>query len=497
MRPSLICSAVLALVACSAADARFPRGFLFGTAVAGFQVEMGCPSTPRAQCEDPASDWYQFITDPALLADQSLHLNGDAPSSGPGFYQLYAQDLDLAANQLHSNALRLSFEWSRIFPSSTVGIEGFEALSAAANPQAVAYYHSVLRAIRARGMRPLVTLNHYTLPGWIHDAAGCHADLSSCKRRGWVDRETTVNEIAKYAGFAAREFGGEVDLWATLNEPFTGIALAGYILPNDQRTNPPGVTLRFNEAKIAILAMMEAHNRMADAVHANDLIDADGTGRPARVGLVYNVQPPEPRDPGNPRDVQSAKDLGYLMNEVFLNGALRGDVDAALDGHTVHRDDLAHRTDFFGLNYYVRAKAAAASEPLFPNDAPKLTFDPSTLELIGDAAGLTDALQIARGYGLPIFITETGIGDESDTGAAAAWIGETLSRTRAAISQGVPVEGWFFWTLMDNYEWNHGMSYKFGLYAVDKGDPAKTRRPREKAIAAFAAVAQSRLAPSR
>src|SRR5947209_20578296 len=109
MRFPILCAA--ALTACSPADPHFAQSFLFGTAVAGFQVDMGCPTVLRAQCEDAASDWYQWITKPELIGDASAHLNGDPPTAGPGFYELYAQDLDRAKGELHSNALRLSIEW--------------------------------------------------------------------------------------------------------------------------------------------------------------------------------------------------------------------------------------------------------------------------------------------------------------------------------------------------------------------------------------------------
>src|SRR5437870_5696791 len=111
----LMLCACASLAACSSADPHFPQDFLFGTAIAGFQADMGCPTVARAQCEDSASDWYQWITRPELVGDGSLHLNGDPPTAGPGFFELYRQDIDRAAAEVHSNALRLSIEWSRIF----------------------------------------------------------------------------------------------------------------------------------------------------------------------------------------------------------------------------------------------------------------------------------------------------------------------------------------------------------------------------------------------
>jgi hypothetical protein len=139
--------AVASIIACSPPiDHHFPDGFLFGAAIAGFQVEMGCPTIGAATCEDPHSDWYKWITDPALRAEPGNHLEGDPPSSGPGFYELYPADLDRLANELHGNALRTSIEWSRLFPHSTVGINGYDALHAAANPEALRYYHALFAA---------------------------------------------------------------------------------------------------------------------------------------------------------------------------------------------------------------------------------------------------------------------------------------------------------------------------------------------------------------
>src|SRR5262249_35045608 len=154
-----------------------------------------------------------------------------------------------------------------------------DALRAWADPGALTYYHALFAALKARGLTPMVTLNHYTLPVWIHDAYGCHVDLAHCAPRGWLDHDTTVREIAKYAGFVAREFGGEVDLWATENEPFTAVAVAGYFSGFGQRSVPPGVGFDAQSTLAATLALIDAHARMYDAVKANDTADADGDGK--------------------------------------------------------------------------------------------------------------------------------------------------------------------------------------------------------------------------
>jgi beta-glucosidase/6-phospho-beta-glucosidase/beta-galactosidase len=271
--------------------------------------------------------------------------------------------------------------------------------------------------------------------------------------------------------------------------------LAGYLLPSSTRTNPPGVSFRWTEAKRATAAMIEAHSRMVDAVKANDLIAADGSSVPARVGLVYNLQAVTPKDPLKPRDVQAAKDISYLMNQMFLDGAIKGDLDLGFDGKTVHRADLG-RADFLGVNYYVRVVVEGLGSSLFPEQSPFMTFNPFTLDSRwNDPTGLGEVLDFAKQrYGIPVVITETGYQDGDDNGAAAGWIKATVGEVRAAVSRGVDVQGYFYWTLMDNYEWNHGMTVKMGLYEVDPNDPQKKRRPRANAIAAFARAAVAHVA---
>jgi beta-glucosidase/6-phospho-beta-glucosidase/beta-galactosidase len=461
----------------------FPKGFLFGTAIAGFQVDMGCPSK-MASCLDPNSDWYTWVTKPEIIADPNAHVTGEPVTDGPGFYELYPEDLDRAKNELSNQALRLSIEWSRIFPTSTVGIEDMGALKAAASPDGLAYYHAIFSAMRMRGITPLVTLHHYTLPSWIHDAYGCHVDLDKCTARGWLDHDRILHEIAKYAGFVAKEFGDEVDLWATLNEPFTAVVVAGFLLPSETRSNPPGVMLRIPEAKAAGNTMIEAHARMYDAVKANDPT--------SRVGLVYNMEAIAPKDPTDDVDVQSAKNLSYLLNEVFLNATIDGDLDANLDGTTVHRADLEKRMDFVGINYYARLVASGAASP-FPALSPLLTVSIGSLtsQDYDYPQGIYEVISLVKKkWNVPVFITETGADDPMDSGKGPAWLVRTLAWTKRAIDEGAKVEGYFWWTLMDNYEWNHGMTLRFGMYAVDPKDPMKIRRPR-KTVSAYGRIASS------
>jgi beta-glucosidase/6-phospho-beta-glucosidase/beta-galactosidase len=342
--------------------------------------------------------------------------------------------------------------------------------------------------MKAQGLTPFVTLDHYTLPSWLHDAYGCHVDITTCTRRGWLDHDRILHEMAKYAGFVGREFGGEIDRYATLNEPLTAVVLAGFLFQTAQRSNPPGVVLKTGEAKAAYRAMVEAHARVYDAVKAADTVDADGDGVAARVGIVYNLQAVSPDDPTNKQDVTGAGNLAYLENQMFLDGAAKGLFDANLDGAQVQRDDLARRMDFIGVNYYARTIAQGTPSSIFPDVSPLLTFDLLTIKYDYDyPRGIYEVLQFAKRYGVPLVISETGAADDPPD-HMASWIVRTLTWVKRAMRAGVPVEGYFVWTLMDNYEWNHGMSIRLGVYAVDKNDPQKGRVARS-AVGVYGRIA--------
>jgi beta-galactosidase len=175
---------------------------------------------------------------------------------------------------------------------------------------------------------------------------------------------------------------------------------------------------------------------------------------------------------------------------------VKGDLDADMNGQPVHRDDLAGRMDFLGINYYARTSAQGTPSSLFPEVSPLLTFNLLALHYDYDyPKGLYEVLLFAhRRYGLPTFVTETGV-NERQPDQIASWLVRSLTWVRRAISDGADVEGYFTWTLMDNYEWNHGMSFKMGLYAVDKNDPAKQRTARS-GVGVYGRIAAAHAIPA-
>ena len=453
-------------------DTAFPKGFIWGSAIAGFQVDMGCPTLPAAKCDDTQSDWYQWVTDPALIADGITYLSGDLPGAGPGFWETWPAYLDAARDTTHLGGMRMSLEWSRLFPDGAAEkATTVDELKAYAKPEAVAAYHAMFKGAHDRGMTLLVTLNHYTLPLWIHDGKDCHdkgLDPApvGCKNRGWVDKDRMLKAIALYSGYCAAEFGGEVDLWGTLNEPFA-VVLAGYILPSADRTNPPGLVLQLDAALAVMFNMMEGHARMYDAVHANDKVDADGDGKAAQVGIVANLAYIVPADPQKPTHVAAVKHADWVYNQAFLEATINGEVDRDLDGvPEEHRADMKGRMDFIGINYYNRLPVN--DSPIPGADKWKfLDFQPDTKGFAVDPEGIYKEVTWAKQYKLPMYITENGTSEDKATGVGN-FIKPHLTWLHKAIAEGADVRGYFYWSLMDNFEWNHGVnSMKFGLFSFD------------------------------
>lgn len=494
--PLLVAAAALAgPTAASARD--LPRSFQFGVAIAGFQTEMG-----RGQDLDRRTDWWRWTHDAKNIA--SGIVTDDEPERGPGFLRRYAEDARIAARELDLQAFRLGLEWSRIFPRSTAGATTLKQLDRLADQRAVTRYRSVLRAIRREGMRPWVTLNHFTLPSWLHDPieardafAGRDPDapLPALQRGGWLE-ERSVAEFRKYADYAAWRFGDLVDDWITLNEPMV-VAVSGYAnIPGVlQGGFPPGVF-----SWPAVLTVVE---RMADANAAGyDAVKRRDTGptRPARVGVVHNMVAFTPSDPARPADVASTANAEYLFDRLFLDAVIKGVRDRDADGVVDPGEQTSKRgkADVIGLNYYFRGRVSALGSPLTQR-IQKLDFLPRTSYKAGECPttctdfgwevypeGFRQVLKIAGSYGKPVVVTENGISDADDD-QRATYIRDHLRQLVAARrAKEVDVRGYFAWSLTDNFEWAHGYEQRFGFYRYDPVTLKRTARPSARAYARIA-----------
>ena len=479
----LLVAAVLA--AASPADAKLPRNFLWGVATAGFQADMG-----KGAPNDPNSDWWTWVRDPQNI--QSHHVSGDLPENGPAQWTHYKTDIALARNKLNANAYRLSIEWSRIFPTSTENANSMAELDAIADQSALAHYRAVLTAIRRAHMTPFVTLNHFTLPLWLHDPiaarnafAGIGPDDPPPATGGWLDPRAPT-EFGKYAGYVAAKLGDLIDYYAPINEPNV-VAVQGYLNADGVFASwfPPGV---FNYQAVIDALIEQAHANAAayDAVKAQDPT--------ARVGLVQHLIGFEPAKAGSSADRTGADHADYLFNRVFLDMAVKGYYDTNADGQIgadERHPELAHKADFIGINYYRTGlvsgltQSLSKSIPLY-DFIPKIEF--TKKECAGRCSDLgwridPDALRrlilrTGHVYKLPLYVTENGIADARDR-KRAAYIRDHVTAVRRAARMGADVRGYFYWTLEDNFEWADGYAPKFGLFTK-----ARKMRPSAKTFRA-------------
>lgn len=488
-------------VAAQAAEKRFPTGFQWGSAISGFQAEPG--GSPANV--DRRSDWYRWVTDPDNIANGVV--SGDLPEEGPGHWRMYDSDLDLVRHRLNGRVFRTSIEWSRIFPRSTRGVKvgkrvdlsELRRLDGLANKSAVRHYREVLVAARVRGLRPFITLSHFSLPLWIHDpiavreafeGAGPNDPVpSGLEKAGWLDSDTAV-ELGKYAAYIAWKFGGYVDTWNPINEPLV-VTINGYVnLPPVLAGNfPPGIASF--PGTLQVIQNLLAANRLAfDEIHRWD--------KRAQVGLVQNMIGLTPADPASERDLAATEHANYIFHRVFLNGAVDGlfddDADGVVDAGE-ERPEFAEKADFIGVNYYFRGRVQGLEQPLTPH-VPVSDFLPSfsyRWELAPDAPecpttcsdfgneiyprGLRDALALAGEYGRPVWITENGLADADDD-QRKKFLRDHLGVVQKAIADGLAdVRGFLHWSLTDNFEWSVGYHTRFGLFSYDPETLVRQARP--------------------
>jgi beta-glucosidase/6-phospho-beta-glucosidase/beta-galactosidase len=293
------------------------------------------------------------------------------------------------------------------------------------------------------------------------------------------------------------KFGDQVDFWATLNEPVVVLVSGMVNAPGVGGNFPPGI---FNFAAVlqAIPNLVTAHARAYDALHAWDTVDADGDGIAVRAGVVHNMVAFHPTNPALPNDVAGAAHADYLFNRVFPTAITTGNFDANLDGDTTDpgevRPDLAGRSDFLGVNYYLRATASGLGVsvtplvPLFdfiPTQSYQTPHNPNAGPCPSSCTdfgweiypqGLREVLTFAGTLGVPIYITENGLADALDT-KRGKYLYDHLATLQGAIADGVAdVRGYFHWSLTDNFEWSSGYYPKFGAFSFDPVTGKRRRR---------------------
>ena len=311
-----------------------------GNRHSAWQIEGGNTTSDwsqwEAMCEIETMDGERSGTE--TIADCAR--NDDGPNS----WVRYDDDFALAQEMGHT-AIRMGIEWAKIEPQPDVY-----------DQDVINHYHEVIDAAHARGFSVLITLQHFTLPIWAHNLLEPEAGMG-----GWpAHPEVTVGEapiitaFADYAGDMAEEFGAKIDTWITINEPMS-MLMGGYLMG----FFPPGGALQIETTMRGMFNIVYAHAAGYDAIHARDLVDADGDGKNAMVSIAKNRPVMEPADPNNAGDVESARILEYLYNHMLFNGMAYGQVDLNADEDLDDPGEgtfpeLANKLDWIGINYYGR-----------------------------------------------------------------------------------------------------------------------------------------------
>jgi beta-glucosidase len=466
----------------------FPAGFRFGAATSAHQVEGNQNNT--------WTDWENLPQFEGKTAEPS--------GAACEHYERYEEDLDLVA-EMGLDVYRMSIEWSRIEPQRGE-IDQAE----------IAHYRAVFEAMRARGIQPSVTLHHFTEPVWFGGLANATepfndsfcVDGPTDEDFCWWYNHESVTVFAEFCALMAREFGDEVDEWWTINEP-TGIWTSGMIggdFPPGLSEPVPGGTLEDLEKRAlpVLRNMLSAHAACYAAIHAEDSADADGDGKPARVGLTIGTGRARPADPENPKDVRAAEQAEWVAALMVFDAVSRGEFDSDFDmvpdeSQPSWKDTL----DLIGLQYYassvvigglqvsemlwgspcinldnelVMQLAVSKGCPPPPTDDFPMGDEPNAV-VYGkqhDPQGLVELMGTLdeRFPGIPVVITENGFSNNDEKRAYS--IVRHLEACYEAIALGYPLEGYYHWSLLDNFEWGHGYAVRFGLYHVDRDTQART-----------------------
>mgnify|MGYP001036396130 CR=1 FL=1 len=430
----------------------FPPGFVWGAATAAYQIEGGVNEGGRS-----ASIWDTFSHTPGRV------LHGHTGDVACDHYHRFRDDVRLMA-EIGLKAYRLSVAWPRIQPDGT----------GPGNQAGLDFYRALVDELLEHGIEPWVTLYHWDLPQALEDAGG------------WPVRDTAYR-FAEYAELTQRALGDRVRHWITLNEPWCS-AFLGY----GSGTHAPGRT----EAPAAVRA---AHHLMLGHGLATQAMRSAAPDH--QVGVTLNLYAVSPQT-DSPGDAEAARRIDGLANRIFLDPILLGSYPSDVVADLAEVTDFGHVRDgdlktistpmsFLGINYYSRHVVAAPIEGVEPEPywrAPSCWPGSEQVRFVTrglpvtdmnweiDAPGLVETLQtVHRNYPeLPLYITENGaafvdevVDGEVDDPDRVAYLDAHLRACHTAIASGVPLRGYFAWSLMDNFEWAWGYTKRFGMVYVD------------------------------
>ena len=402
---------------------RFPKGFLWGTATAAHQVEG----------QNENNNWFAWESEPGrIIQGQQAGLACD------WWNGRWKEDLT-NASQDGQNSHRFSIEWSRIQPSPGTW-----------NENAIDFYREMLKGMRSLGLEPMVTLHHFTDPLWIYENGG------------W-ENDATPHHFAKFVHKAVTALKDLVNFWITINEPAV-YANGGFL----EGSFPPGKS-DFGATYTVMRNMLKGHAAAYTIIH--DL------QRNAQVGYSKNYRGLEPSRTWFPPDVWITYFSSKNFNDAFSNTLVDGKFKFALKKESI--SEAIGTQDFIGVNYYsvdkVVFKPFAVKDVFHRRYFTKNAQVSETGFIANIPRGIYTALKWAHQFNLPIYVTENGVEDSTDS-MRPAYIIEHLHQIWRAANFNWRVKGYYHWSQVDNFEWDRGWSQRFGLWGLDRKSQKRIRR---------------------
>ena len=408
----------------------FPADFLWGAATSSHQVEEGCTN----------NNWFAFES-ARDASGRPRVAGGQKAGDACLHWSRFRDDIGLL-KEMELNAYRFSVEWSKIEPREGTWDES-----------ALAHYEEVVDALLDAGIVPMVTLHHFTNPLWFEESGG-------------FLRPDSPDVLARFSRRVYERLADRVPYWCTINEPSV-FAVNGYVTGEFP---PAGHSM--SDAGTVLGNMLRAHTRMYEA--------CKGYSASPQVGLATNIFIYAPARRLHPLDRIAARLAHRNMNEEILGYLVDGEMDFHFPFLVRMRLHAAPpgAFDFVGVNYYTRFHlrfsvngTGHVTQAL--RSGPERTTDMGW-EIYPE--GLLESLRlVAARTAKPIFITENGLADDTDV-KRPAFFRDHLNAVCEALKRGMDVRGYFCWSLMDNFEWAHGYSKRFGLYHVDFGTQKRTLR---------------------
>jgi beta-glucosidase len=432
-------------------DISFPKNFIWGTATAAHQIEGNNENT----------NWGEWEKQPGRIKDGS---NAKVAVDG---WNRSSDDVKLMKD-LGVNSYRFSLAWNKIEPAHGKISE-----------DALKHYDDLINELKANKIEPMITLHHFTHPLWF-------------EQLGAFEKEENIKHFVEFSKLVFARYHDRVKFWVTLNEPnvFVTSAYFNTVFPPGNSNSKLGGQVLKNMLKAHVLVYrgLKGGNvtvKERANPEANTLPNGRVSASDIQIGLATSIFQFEPYRRWHLGDWAIARTSDAIFNETILGFFRTGSLNFSvpLDTSYVYTDTEAPNSlDFIGVNYYSHFaykfdfdfKKATQSIAV---EGEEMTDMPYTIYTEGIYRAIEDAAKLKK----PIIITENGIADAKDD-RRGKYIKQSLYAVSKAIKDGYDVRGYYYWSLIDNFEWAEGYTQKFGLYEVDLQTQERKLREGSKAF---------------